>query len=889
MHGQRGLSSPRQTLSRVGTWVSRRWGRALWSLVFTVAIGSSPALAQDTYFLYLDQTGAQTQVDVEHFSSWHIIVKDGASFALGGGNFAMKKGNNTTADAVLTLYEGPNTSGTVLGSKTLTVAAFTGQFNPVPFNFGSVQTLTSGRYYVTLTSTAPDVQGQAYFVKGVQNVIISTDGTTSISDLIATISSSPGAANLSLTKTATATVATSGTITYTLSLGNDGGSPSGTSATVKDQLPTGATATAATAVSGVSSLNCTNLNTAGAELTCTVTLTSALASGASSQAAGAPKFTITATAPSSAGSITNFASVDATGGANPATPNSSCTTTSCSSAATTVTSAGFTVTESGGTSVSETGTTDTFTLVLDAQPTTNVVLTVVSGDTDEATLSPASLTFTNANWNSAQTVTVTGVDDVLVDGTQTTTVTVSVDDANSDDTFDPLADQTVSVSTTDDDSAGFTVTESGGTSVSETGTTDTFTLVLDAQPTTNVVLTVVSGDTDEATLSPASLTFTNANWNTAQTVTVTGVDDVLVDGTQTTTVTVSVDDANSDDTFDPLADQTVSVSTTDDDSAGFTVTESGGTSVSETGTTDTFTLVLDAEPSSNVVLTVVSGDTDEATLSPASLTFTNANWNTAQTVTVTGVDDVLVDGTQTTTVTVSVDDASSNDTFDPLADQTVSVSTADDDSPGFTAAESGGSTSVSETGTTDTVTLVLDAQPTTDVVLTVASGDTGEATLSPTSVTFTNANWNTAQTVTVTGVDDALIDGTQTTTVTVSVDDASSDDAFDPLADQTVSVSTADDDSAGFTVAESGGSTLVSETGTTDTFTLVLDAQPTTNVVLTVVSGDTDEATFSPASLTFTNANWNTAQTVTVTGVDDALIDGTQTTTLTVSVDDQQR
>ena len=549
-------------------------------------------------------------------------------------------------------------------------------------------------------------------------------------------------------------------------------------------------------------------------------------------------------------------------------------------------SPGFTVAESGGTSVSETGTTDTFTLVLDAQPTTDVVLTVASGDTGEATLSPASVTFTNANWNTAQTVTVTGVDDALIDGTQTTTLTVSVDDATSDDTFDPLADQTVSVSTADDDSPGFTVAESGGsTSVSETGTTDTVTLVLDAEPTTDVVLTVTSGDTGEATLSPASLTFRNANWNTAQTVTVTGVDDVLVDGTQTTTLTVSVDDASSNDTFDPLADQTVSVSTADDDSPGFTVAESdGSTTVSETGTTDTFTLVLDAEPTTDVMLTVTSGDTDEATLSPVSVTFTNANWNTAQTV--TGVDDALIDGTQTTTATVSVDDAGSDDAFDPLADQTVSVSTTDDDSPGFTVAESGGTTAVSETGTTDTVTLVLDAQPTTNVVLTVTSGDTGEATVSPASVTFTNANWNTAQTVTVTGVDDALIDGTQTTMVTVSVDDATSDDAFDPLADQTLSVSTADDDSPGFTVAESGGSTSVSETGTTDTFTLVLDAEPTTDVVLTVTSGDTGEATLSPASVTFTNGNWNTAQTVTVTGVDDALIDGTQTTTLTVSVDD---
>ena len=36
----------------------------------------------------------------------------------------------------------------------------------------------------------------------------------------------------------------------------------------------------------------------------------------------------------------------------------------------------------------------------------------------------------------------------------------------------------------------------------------------------------------------------------------------------------------------------------------------------------------------------------------------------------------------------------------------------------------------------------------------------------------------------------------------------------------------------------------------------------------------TTEGTVSPATLTFTPANWNTAQTVTVTGVDDAVDDG---------------
>ena len=75
----------------------------------------------------------------------------------------------------------------------------------------------------------------------------------------------------------------------------------------------------------------------------------------------------------------------------------------------------------------------------------------------------------------------------------------------------------------------------------------------------------------------------------------------------------------------------------------------------------------------------------------------------------------------------------------------------------------------------------------------------------------------------MTGVDDPAVDGSQATTITVSVDDGNSDDAFDSVADQTVSVTTTDNDSAGFSIVESSGSTSVVESGTTDTFTVDTD------------------------------------------------------------------
>ena len=102
----------------------------------------------------------------------------------------------------------------------------------------------------------------------------------------------------------------------------------------------------------------------------------------------------------------------------------------------------------------------------------------------------------------------------------------------------------------------------------------------------------------------------------------------------------------------------------------------------------------------------------------------------------------------------------------------------------------------------------------------------------------TSGNWDSAQTVTVTGVDDATVDGSQVTTVTIAVVDGSSADAYDSVADQTVTVTTSDNDTATGAVTLSTTTATVSEAATTGTFTVVLDAQPASDVVLSVTSAD---------------------------------------------------
>lgn len=113
---------------------------------------------------------------------------------------------------------------------------------------------------------------------------------------------------------------------------------------------------------------------------------------------------------------------------------------------------------------------------------------------------------------------------------------------------------------------GLSITETdGSTSVSEDATTDTFDVVLTSAPLVDVVLNLSSGDTDEVTVSPATLTFTPDNWDVAQTVTVTGVDDQVSDGHVSRNITISVDDANSDDGYDDMVDIDVAVTILDNE------------------------------------------------------------------------------------------------------------------------------------------------------------------------------------------------------------------------------------------------------------------------------------------------------------------------------------
>ncbi len=80
-------------------------------------------------------------------------------------------------------------------------------------------------------------------------------------------------------------------------------------------------------------------------------------------------------------------------------------------------------------------------------------------------------------------------------------------------------------------------------------------------------------------------------------------------------------------------------------------------------------------------------------------------------------------------------------------------------------------------------------------------------------------------------------------------------------------------------IVESGGSTVVTEGGAGDTYTIALTAMPSSTVSLQVTPDA--QLSVSPTSLSFTTGNWNVPQTVTVNAVDDAAVEGPHTGTIT--------
>jgi Ca2+-binding RTX toxin-like protein len=211
-----------------------------------------------------------------------------------------------------------------------------------------------------------------------------------------------------------------------------------------------------------------------------------------------------------------------------------------------------------------------------------------------------------------------------------------------------------------------------------------------------------------------------------------------------------------------------------------TITQTGNsTDVVENGKQDRYRVVLDSEPTENVTITITPDsqtDLGEGAEQPIELTFTPSNWDTVQTVTVEAVDDGDVEGEHTSTLVhqVSSEDADYNNDvpiiINGTATNTIEVNIKDNDNPpppgtaGITFIEPVRRLDVIEGEGSDLYKVVLDSEPTARVTVTIAPDDQTETNKN--QLTFTPQNWNKSQTVKVTGVEDSVIEGKHTSTIT---------------------------------------------------------------------------------------------------------------------------
>ena len=518
-------------------------------------------------------------------------------------------------------------------------------------------------------------------------------------------------------------------------------------------------------------------------------------------------------------------------------------------------------------SVSENGGVSTVTATLSHPSAAPTTLTVTASPVSPAvagdfTLSSANtLTVAAGSTVSAGTVTVTANDN-RVDATDKS-VTVSATPANGRGTGAVTA---ATLTLTDDDTAAIVASRTSGLATTEAGGTDTFTVTLATRPTGDVRIDVASSDTAQGTVMPVALTFTAGDWSTAQTVTLTGVNDSppAADGSQTYDVTLTIDQTNTADaSYDALSAVTVRAVNRDDE-FGLNVGAVTG-QATEAGGMAAFTVALLTQPSAPVTVSVSSRDAGEGTVSPSSLVFTTGNWNTARTVTVRGVDDSIDDGT--VIWQVRLDPASGDADYAALAHVDVDVTTTDNDgAPGVTLMLE--PASIPENGGVSTVTARLSHRSVSDTTVTVTAIPVAPATAgdfmlsSANTLTVAAGSTTSAGTVTVTANDNRVDAEDKAVRVsgTAVNSRAATDGTTMAVTDATLTIE--NDDKKGFVFDPAA---LVVTAGGSTSWTVKLTSAPDGGDVTVSISPDNANLTVSHSSLTFAPTDWNEAQTVTVT------------------------
>ncbi len=204
--------------------------------------------------------------------------------------------------------------------------------------------------------------------------------------------------------------------------------------------------------------------------------------------------------------------------------------------------------------------------------------------------------------------------------------------------------------------ARVTIEQSIRMAVPEGGSSD-YTVVLITPPQSAVTIYVNpfhTNDTDLAA-SPDSLTFTDQNWDTPQTVTVSAAED---DDGASGLAQFDHSAVSTDSVYHGISISRVRAEENDNDEIGVTISPT--TVTMPDGGSASYTVKLNTPPAYPVTIDVTadSGSDADLTPTPDELTFTDSNWSMAQTVTVSAApDDDRVDGVAIFSHSVRSDDS----------------------------------------------------------------------------------------------------------------------------------------------------------------------------------------------------------------------------------------
>ena len=525
---------------------------------------------------------------------------------------------------------------------------------------------------------------------------------------------------------------------------------------------------------------------------------------------------------------------------------------------------------------------------------------------------PASITLDANNWNTGVTLTMVGVNDQRIAQMAANSVRFAVSGTAAG--YAGIATPVVPLTFVDNEvkNEQLVITQTGGnTWVQEGGAADGFTVMLSCPPAAGATVSInLAAANGEVTISPSTLTFTDADWRTAQTVTLTAIDDTDVEDTGTGNDVVTLVTTSTAANYNGITTPLQTVNVVDNDAAlGVLIAQTGGsTDVSETNNTttgqagiDTYTVVLTKAPTANVVVNCVSNGqlsingapsgTNNTTISTTftttttTRTFTTANWNVPQGVVVRGNNDTTNEGNHTGTITHTIS-AASGGYVTSLPIQPV-IGTIVDDDNSIILSHSGSETRVNEDGNlTDTVTVRLRSVPNAQVSVTL--GGNG-LKFTPSQLTFeptgTTSLWSVDQVVIVSALDDYSNEGLHTTGMIAYSQSAGTNyNGSSSGANMTATI--IDNDDARLLITESDGSTLINEDGSNDIYTVSLTRKLKAGTTATVsLAPSTTGIQVTPAGpFTFDETNWNTPINVAVSTTNDGTAETRGTATISHTI-----